>query len=262
MSKKILLAVFAMSIMCMGLWAQSSETNLTGEQIMENVYNRKAPDDVQGNLKMVLENNRGDQRVREINQYIKSSGKDEKKIMFFTAPADVRDTSFMSWSYDDESKEDSQWIYLPALKKIKRISSSNSGDYFMGSDFTYDDLGDRNPSEDTHTVLGQEIVDGKNCYVVESIPLDSDFMYSKTITWVIPDSWLGVKKEFYDEDGDLLKTLAIEKIEEIKGYSLIASSLMTNVQKEHTTRMQLSDLEINTGIQDRIFTERMMMRGM
>ena len=262
MNKKCVAIIFAVTMVCVGVWAQSSDVNLTGKQIMENVYNRKVPDDIQGNLKMILENERGDQRVREISQYIKSSGKDEKKIMFFTAPADVRDTSFMSWSYDDTSKDDSQWIYLPALKKIKRISSSNSNDYFMGSDFTYDDLGTRNPDEDTHTLLRKETIDEKECYVIESIPLDTETMYSKTITWILPGNWFGVKKEFYDEEGELLKTLEIQKVEEIKGYSVIASSFMTNVQKDHTTQMQLSDLQINTGIQDTIFSERIMMRGM
>ncbi|MCK4716795.1 MAG: outer membrane lipoprotein-sorting protein, partial [Candidatus Marinimicrobia bacterium] len=123
---------------------------ISGQQIVENVYNRQTSNDQQTDLTMSLINSRGDERVRTIRQFTKDFGAMEKKIMFFKTPADVRNTSFMNWSYDDENKDDDQWIYLPALKKIKRISSDSKSDYFMGSDFTYDDLGDRHPSQDTH----------------------------------------------------------------------------------------------------------------
>lgn len=239
----------------------SSWAEITGEQIITNVYNRESPDDLKGNLTMVLENKRGDKRVREINQFIKSSAEEEKQIMFFTSPADVRDTSFMNWSFNQEGKDDSQWIYLPALKKVKRISSSGSNDYFMGSDFTYDDLGDRQPSEDTHTLLKTEDLDGDSCYVVESRSKDEDYMYSRTLSWVSKDKWIGLKKEFYDEDGELLKILTVEDLNEVEGFWIISSSIMKNVQKDQSTLMELSNVEINRGIEDKIFTERVMTRG-
>ncbi len=233
----------------------------TGLEIIQKVYDRPAGDDMQSELIMTLINSRGDKRVRKIKQFIKDMGKVEKKIMFFVAPADVRNTSFMNWSYDEEGRDDDQWIYLPALKKVKRISSDSKSDYFMGSDFTYDDLGDRHPSEDTHKLLREETLNGENCYVVESIPKDEDYMYSKTVTWVIKDKWIGLKKEFYDEDGDFLKTLTIKKYDKINGFWVITESEMNNVQKEHTTHMQLENVKINTGIADSKFTERMMRRG-
>ena len=188
-------------------------------------------------------------------------GEMEKNIMFFQSPADVKNTSFMSWTYDSD-KNDDQWIYLPALKKTKRISSDSKSDYFMGSDFTYDDLGDRKLDDDTHQLLREEAIDGIDYYVVESISKDEDYMYSKTITWIRKDNFIGLKKEFYDEDEDLLKTLKIKKFEEISGFLVITSSEMENVQKNHRTTMILGNVEINTGISDSKFTERMMMRGM
>jgi outer membrane lipoprotein-sorting protein len=181
--------------------------------------------------------------------------------MFFLSPADVKNTSFMNWSYDEEGKDDDQWIYLPALKKTKRISSDSKSDYFMGSDFTYDDLGDRHPTQDTHKILREETVDGKDCYVIESVPKDDDYMYSKTITWIIKDKWVGVKKEFYDEDDDLLKILSIKNTEEIKGFLIITNSVMNNIQKKHKTVIKLTNVKINTGISKSKFTERMMTRG-
>ncbi len=235
---------------------------ITGLQIIESVYNRPTGQDQEGDLTMTLINSRGDERVREIKQFLKDFGDMEKKIMFFLSPADVRNTSFMNWSYDEVGKDDDQWIYLPALKKVKRISSDSKSDYFMGSDFTYDDLGDRHPSSDSHIILREETVDGEDCYVVESIPKEEEYMYSRTITWIVKDKWIGKKKEFYDEDDDLLKTLTVKEVEKIKNYLIITYSEMHNVQKDHKTTMILKNIAIDTGISDNKFTERMMKRGM
>ncbi|MCF6269156.1 MAG: outer membrane lipoprotein-sorting protein [Melioribacteraceae bacterium] len=235
--------------------------SVTGLQVVENVYNRPVGEDMTADLTMTLINSSGKERVRTIKQFSRDFGEIEKKIMFFVKPADVKNTSFMTWGYDEEGKDDDQWIYLPALKKTKRISSDSKSDYFMGSDFTYDDLGDRHPTQDTHTILREEELNGEACYVVESIPKDEDYMYSKTITWIIKDKWIGLKKDFYDEDEDLLKTLTVEKYEDIKGFLIISHTEMKNVQKNHKTIMELKNIEINTGISKSKFTERIMTRG-
>ncbi len=240
-----------------GLFAQ----NLTALQIMQKVYNRPTGKDMEATLTMTLINSQGEKRVRKIKQFIRDFGDVEKKIMFFISPADVKNTSFMNWSYDEEGKDDDQWIYLPALKKLKRISSDSKGDYFMGSDFTYDDLGDRKPSDDNHKILRTEKVDGLDCYVIESVPKDEDYMYSKTISWIVKDRWYNIKKEFYDEDGEFLKTLNIKNVKNIKGYWIITKAEMDNVQKNHKTIMELSDVKIDTGIPASKFTQRMMKRG-
>ena len=131
----------------------------------------------------------------------------------------------------------------------------------MGSDFTYDDLGDRKLEDDTHKLLREETLDGKECYVVESASIDEDYMYSKTVVWVDKSNFIGVQKEFYDEDEDLLKVLAIKEVEEISGVWVIKNSEMKNVQKNHRTTIVLSNIQINIGISESKFSERMMMRG-
>ena len=241
--------------------AATSSAQITGQKIMENVYYRPTGKDTQSELTMTLINSRGDQRERQIQQFIKDFGEQEKKIMFFLAPADVRNTSFMNWSYDEEGRDDDQWIYLPALKRVKRISSDSKSDYFMGSDFTYDDLGDRHPSKDDHRLLREEALNGESCYVVESVPKDPDYMYSKTVSWIVKDKWIGLKREFYDEDGDLLKVLTVKSYDEIDGYWVLLHFEMHDVQKDHTTRMQLENVQIEKGIDDSYFSERMMKRG-
>jgi outer membrane lipoprotein-sorting protein len=237
-----------------------SAQELTGREIVEKVYNLPTGDDQTSNLTMTLINKSGKERIRKIKQITKDMGDVEKSIMFFQAPADVKNTSFMSWTYDTD-KSDDQWIYLPALKKVKRISSDSKSDYFMGSDFTYDDLGDRKLDDDIHELIGEETIDGVDCYVIVSIPKDEEYMYTKTKTWVRKDNFIGLKKEFYDEDEDLLKILKIKKFEEISGFLVIISSEMENVQKDHRTTMILDNVKINTSISASKFSERMMMRG-
>ena len=254
----VLLAI----IMTSGFVNQLVAQELSGRDIVEKVYNLPTGDDQTSDLTMTLINKSGKERIRKIKQFTKDLGDVEKSIMFFQSPADVKNTSFMSWTYDDESKSDDQWIYLPALKKTKRISSDSKSDYFMGSDFTYDDLGDRKLDDDTHKLIGEETIDDVDYYLVESTPKDEEYMYSKTKTWIRKDNFIGLKKEFYDEDEDLLKILKIKKFEEISGFLVITSSEMKNVQKDHRTTMVLGDVEINTNIPASKFTERMMARGM
>jgi len=238
----------------------SAQAQMTGREIVDKAYNLPTGDDQTSVLTMTLTNKSGQTRVRKIKQYSKDLGDIDKSIMFFMSPADVKNTSFMNWSYDSD-KSDDQWIYLPALKKVKRISSDSKSDYFMGSDFTYDDLGDRKLDADVHKLLREETIDGHACYVVESVSKDEDYIYSKTITWVRKDNFVGLKKEFYDEDAELLKVLTIKKVEKIEGFWVITHSEMKNVQNNHKTTIKLSNISINTGVPASKFSERMMTRG-
>ena len=257
---KFLIGFMTLILFLTGFTVNTLAQDLNGREIMKKVYNRNTGGDRKAELNMILVNKFDDERERELKQFNRDFGEVEKKIMFFTSPQDIRGTSFMNWSYEDE-RADSQWIYLPALRKIKRISSENKSDYFMGSDFTYDDLGERKVDEDTHKLIGDEKVNGKECYIVENIPKEEDYMYSKTITWVSKENWIGLKKEFYDNDGELLKTLTVKDYEIIDGILTITHSEMYNKQKDHKTILKLDEVEYNTGISEDKFTERQMKMG-
>ena len=243
---------------CMAL----AESVPDGAAVMRKVYDRPTGNDMKASLTMTLRNARGNTRVRTIQQFLRAGTNVEKKLMFFLEPADVRNTAFMNWSYTEAGKNDDQWIYLPALKRIKRISSSGKSDYFMGSDFTYDDLGDRHPDDDTHRVTGMEEINGKLCFIIESVPKEKGYMYSRTVTWIIDGVWIGLKKEFYDDQNKLLKTLHVKEYGEVNGYWTVTHTEMHNVQKSHTTIMKLSDITYDTGIADDLFSERTMQRGL
>ncbi|GAB1415478.1 outer membrane lipoprotein-sorting protein [Paludibacter sp.] len=251
---------FAMTVLLSIMGVGTAMSQKTGLQVMQMVYELPSGKDIQAELSMVLTNKQGEKRVRELKQYIAEDAGMEKKIMFFLSPADVKGTSFMNWSYNT-GKEDDQWIYLPALKRTKRISSGSKGDYFMGSDFTFDDLSQRHPDQDTHQLLREETVDGKVCYVVESKPKASGHMYSKTISWVIKDNYVGLKREFYDANGKLLKTLSVKNYQKINGIWVIMETEMKNVQKNHSTTISLRNVKINEGVPVSKFTERSMTMG-
>ncbi len=233
----------------------------TGLEVMENVYNRTVGPRMSAELVMTITNSRGATRERSIVQYSLEGAESDKKIMFFTAPADVRDTSFMTWSWDD-GRDDDQWIYLPALRRVKRISSDSKNDSFMGSDFTYDDLGERHPSEDRHTIIREETVDGKAAYVVESIPVSPGDAFSRTVTWINKENWVGLKKEYYDGKNRLFKTLIIDNYEKIEGYWVVTDMTMKDLDRESSTRLAMNDVSFSVDLEEDFFSERQMKIGL
>lgn len=234
----------------------------TGKEIAFKVYDRATAKDGESDMKMTLINKKGGKRVRNLHQYFKDYGDVEKKTLFFKSPADVKNTAFMNWSYDDASKSDDQWLYLPALKKVKRISSSSKDNEFMGSDFTYADMEKRHPDEDTHKLLKSENMGGENCWVVVVTPKDEDDMYSKKTVWISKSKLLPMKMDYYDEDGELLKTLTINKIQKVGKYWVITDELMHNVQKNHKTQILISNMKVDLGLSDSKFSQRAMKKGL
>ena len=234
----------------------------TAQSIMQAVYDRPQPEDTSGLLTMTLIDARGRERVRSLEQRLATFGGVEKKIMEFKSPADVKGTSFMNWSYEAEGRSDDQWIYLPALKRVKRISSDGKADAFMGSDFSYDDLAERHPSRDTHTIIGSETINGEVCWIIESKAKDSSEAYSKTVSWISKERLTGFKREYYDSKGALLKILTVQETKTIGGYLMITTTEMHTIRKNTRTRMVFDDLKLDTGITDELFSERTLTRGL
>ena len=233
---------------------------ITGEQIMRNVYDRDTGNNMQANLKMEIMNSRGQIRERDIIQ-VSQEDQDgiEKKLMFFLSPADVKDTGFLSISYPDD-RDDDQWIYLPALKRVKRIAAKNQNDSFMGSDFTYDDMGTRNPNKDVHTLLGTSMIDGKECYIVESIPKVSNKEFDRTVTYIVKDEWYGLNKEYHYK-GEMIRELTINSLESINGIYVITDMVMKNHDKGTQTRITMSAVSFDNDLDSDIFSDRQLKMG-
>lgn len=242
------------------VWAQ-----LTGRDIMQKVDNQQK---VQGQIvksKMILVNKAGKTRERDVLRYERNykgeKGFDSKMLVFFEFPADIRGTGLLVYSYIDPKKDDDRWLYLPALKKIRRIAGESKNEYFMGTDFTYDDIGGRNIDEDNHKLLGMEEINAVKCYKVESVPVTPENLYSKKIAWVIPDKWVVAKVDYYDKKGTLLKTLTTTDVRNVDGIWTPFHLEMNNFAENHKTILEIKELKYNASIDDNIFTTTNLERG-
>ncbi|MBF0273601.1 MAG: outer membrane lipoprotein-sorting protein [Nitrospinae bacterium] len=232
---------------------------LTGEQIAQVWDKRDDGNTSIAKTKFILENKRGQQRIRETIRYWKDyegqDGIDEKSVLFFLSPPDIRKTGFLNWSYAEVDKDDDQWLYLPALKKVKRIASDNKEDYFMGTDLTYDDMGDRKIEEDTFKLLKEETHKGKECYVLEAIPKKKDYMYSKRIIWLDKKELTEYTVLFYDRKGKELKKLEEDWIK-VSGIWTLKKMYVENFSNGHKTTINIEDVQINPEVNDSVFVKK------
>lgn len=237
----------------------------TGREIAQKVKDRPDGDTRQSELVMKLINKRGAVRERKLISYSIDVGKgkkDRKSIMFFQYPGDVKGTGFLTWDYDEPDKDDDKWLYLPAMKKTRRISGSSAKqDYFMGSDFTYDDMGSRNVDEDTHKLLGEEEIDGHKCWKLESTPKDKREIYSKKIAFIRQDCLIAVRVEYYDKMENLHRRLELSDIAKVAGFWVAQKLHMTNVQTEHQTILEIKNPKYDLPMEETKFNVTTLEKG-
>lgn len=251
-------------LLLIGMFAvvlQGRGDEVNGRDIMLKVDERPDGGDRRMVMRMTLINKRNRKRVRTVLSISKDYGKDKKSLMYFQEPADVKGTGFLSFEYDDPRKDDDKWLYLPALKRVRRISGSSENDYFMGTDFTYDDMGDRNVDEDEHRLLREESLEGNDCWVVESIPKDRKYMYSKKVSWIQKNSFVVSRTEYYDTRGTLMKTLTAPVVEKINGFWTAKEMMMDNHSENHKTLLETVEVEYDLGVEDSLFRVTTLERG-
>ncbi len=253
--KRTVLTVFALFVGTAGAWA------MDGKEIMTKADERYTGDSGRQTLIMELISKRGKVRKRKILSYFKDYGDSEKTVMAFLEPSDVKGVGYLAWGYDEIGKDDDTWLYLPALKKSRRISGSSRNDDFMGSDFTYDDMGDREVEEDTHTLKGEETLDGQKCWVVESVPKEKDSAYSRKVVRIRQDNFMVVFVEYFDRQNRLQKVLHLEDIKKIDDIWTAGTMTMENVQNKHKTILRFEDIAYNIPVKDNFFTVATLERG-
>ncbi len=235
---------------------------ISGEEVMQKVDAHPSPTSLQGTMVMRLVSKQGKELTREIQVWSRKTGGEEKMLIKFVAPADVKGTAFLTIKKD--GKEEMK-LYLPALKRVRRIASSQKKGSFMGSDFSYDDISNLSGMkiEDySHKLLRTEKKDGQEFYVVESTPKPGvESSYSKQIVWVPADTFVPTRIEFY-KNGKLYKVLTNAEVKSFaEGKYLIPTLLqMENVQTGHKTVLEQKDLKIDVAIPDSVFSERFMKR--
>ena len=174
------------------------------------------------------------------------------------SPADDKGVSFLKIEHDDRDDEMQMW--LPAFKKIRRISAKKRSDSFMGSDMSYEDLSSRQLDEFKFSIIGQEVYNGISCHLLESIPNESiRTEYTRHVTWVDSTLLIPLKEESYDKSGQLLKEKYFSYTI-IKEYHFLTKVHVTNVQKNHSTTLNFENIELDTGVEDDLFHERYLKR--
>lgn len=205
--------------------------------------------------------NKGRERIRETSTAMRKFGNTTKTMMKFTSPADVQGTAMLIFDYED--KGDDMWIYLPALRKTRRIVSSEKGKSFMGSEFTNADMSRPNMDDFDYKILSTETYEGKECWKIETICKDEDIEdengYSKAISWIEKSTNLCHKVEFYDIDGELLKIQRIKKYEKQESGQYFSFYMeKENMQNGRKSVMIINQFQENSTLPESVFTASML----
>jgi outer membrane lipoprotein-sorting protein len=211
--------------------------------------------DFQAKIAMRLVNAQGSQRERALNMWRANTGSagDQRYLITFDAPADVRGMGFLVWKYS--RKEDDRWLYFPALKAVKRIAADDKRSSFVGSDFTYEDISGRDLEEEQHALLRQESVGDRPAYVVESKPKAAP-QSARRVSWIDRERWLPLKEEYYDAEGKLQRTFKADKVEHVGGHWTVTARSMANAQTGHRTEVVFSAIRYDAGLGEDMFSER------
>jgi outer membrane lipoprotein-sorting protein len=233
---------------------------MNGQTLAQQVYDRDDGRDSYATVRMLLLDKRGNKRFRTLISATKEYGNTEKSFIRFTSPADIEGTSFLTW--ENEDRENDQFLYLPALNRVRRIVSTQKSSRFVNTDYTYEDMERRRPDMNTHTILREEVKNGHGCWVLESVPKDpKTSQYAKIISWIAKEQLLPVRTEYYNIRGKLLKEFTASKIEQVDGIWAITESEMYDLKKKHHTYMKTLEIAFNKDIPDRVFTQAYMMHG-
>lgn len=219
--------------------------------------------DSRGDVTMTLVSESGTRRVRQTSSVSKllPNGVDQRRLIRFLAPADVKGTATLMIEHADG--DDDIWIYLPALKKVRRLVANNKKDSFVGTDFSYGDIIGHRVDDWTYTLVGGEDVDGATCHVIEAAPKTPDVAtnsgYGKRKMWIRADNHVAVKGEYWDTAGAPVKQFAARDVREIDAaeHKFQAFRLeMKNTQTGHSTVIDFGKLDVGVGLDDEQFTER------
>lgn len=239
--------------------------SLTGKEVaMEVEKARRGFVDSKSSLVMTLINASGTKSLRAMSNKMLEKPRDsktdgDKSIIVFLSPPDVKGTGLLT--YERLDREDDQWLYLPALRRIKRIASKNKSGSFMGSEFAYEDISAQSLEKYTYSdAVNEETVNGIACYKYERYPKSKYSGYTKQIVWADKRNFITLKTDYYDRKRDLLKTAIFSDYKKIKGVWRIGKIHMKNHQNKKETILEWQEDEIQTGLQERDFTKRMLSR--
>ncbi len=257
----ILLSVFSTSLFSAEL--------MNADEIARHINSRDEGIAVSRFLTMEMTDKRGKQRIRKTHAFRKYYDDEKRTAIFYLEPKSIKDTAFLTYDYQAADKDDDQWLYLPALRKVRRISASDRGDYFLGTDFTYEDikLETRISIEDySRQTLGEDEVDGFHCLLIESKPVTDEIAaelgYSKVEQCVDDQIWMVRQSKMWDLNGNPLKTIHSSDIRQVQGIWTQHTLEVVNHKTGHQSKFVFSDVQYDKEINDNLFTKNTLKRGL
>jgi len=267
MFRQILLLTATLALAAPVLCANADDPK--AREIMQNVEDRDDGDNATLDMEMVLIDKSNNQRVRQIRSFRKDKGEDKRSIMFFLTPSDVKDTGFLTYDYDDPNKDDDQWLYLPALRKSKRIAANDKSGSFMGSDFNYSDMTSRELENYDFTLMKEVEIDGQKAWQIESVPRTKEVIdesgYKKSILFVRQDNYVVIRAVHWVDKGSALKYFDVKQLEQIDGIWVATEIHMTTKegkQTVHKTVLKQSNIAFNQNLDENLFTVRQLEKGL
>jgi outer membrane lipoprotein-sorting protein len=210
---------------------------------------------------MILKNRHGQESRRKIRfRNLEVEGDGDKSLTIFDSPGDVKGTAFLNYTH--KYGDDDQWLYLPALKRVKRISSRNKSGSFMGSEFSYEDITSQEIEKYTNKLIREEIYEDNDCFVSERNPVDQkNSGYSRQVVWIDKEEYRTRKVEFYDRKNMHLKTLTMSNFKKYEDKFWRPLKLyMVNHQTGKSTILQFSNYKFNVGLTDADFNKNSLKR--
>ncbi|MEA2019197.1 MAG: outer membrane lipoprotein-sorting protein [Campylobacterota bacterium] len=240
---------------------------------MSVARSRDDGDNIITNMQMQLIDKNKHKRVREMKTYSKDKGEDELKLIFFLAPSDVKNTAFLTYDYADETRDDDQWLYLPALNKTKRIPASDKDSSFMGSDFSYSDMTEPVLSDYTFKILKESVVKRKSgnqkVWQVQVTPKDQTVIdetgYLKSVAYVRQDNYMVTRAKYWLKKAGRVKYMDVKKVKKIDGIDVATITTMTTKKGKrtlHKTILIQSEVKMNQDLKEDMFTVRTIEKGL
>lgn len=212
-------------------------------------------------MKMILRNKQGQESTRIIRiSTLEVTGDGDKSLSIFDNPLDVKGTAFLSHTH--ALKPDDQWLYLPALKRVKRISSANKSGPFMGSEFAYEDISSQEVDKYSYKWLRDETYEARDCYVIERYPRDKNSGYTRQITWLDKQMHMPLKVDYYDRKDAQLKTQTFSNYKlYLDKFWRPDSMEMVNHQTGKSTVLQMENYQFDNGLTDRDFNKNALLKA-
>lgn len=226
---------------------------IDGMTIAQMVYDRNDGHTSYAETEMILIDKRGKSKKRILVTARKNYGEIRKTYSRFTAPADIKGTVFLVWENAD--RDDDQFLYLPALRRLRRIVSRQKKSRFVNTDFTYEDMQRKKTEESTHKLLRTSQYAKRPCWVVESVPKKGTSQYRKWVSWIDKEYLLPRKIEYYSKRKKLFKRYRGGKIRQIDGVWTALEIEMNDLKKKHKTQMKIKKIRYDIKLKDAVFTK-------